>query len=59
LSKKGRERIKSTRNEKVPKKLMPDLIKGEIVTQSMADSRGNDSNVELKDTQICQTSSPM
>jgi hypothetical protein len=55
----GRDKIKSTGNGKVPKKLMPDPVNGETVAQSMAESRGSDSNVELNDTRINQTSSPM
>jgi hypothetical protein len=38
---------------------MPDPVKGEVVSQLMADSRGSDSNVELKDTWINETSYPM
>jgi hypothetical protein len=38
---------------------MPDPVNGEIVAQSMFESGGNDSNVELKDTQIKQMSVPM
>jgi hypothetical protein len=36
-----------------------DPVNGETVAQSMAESRGSDSNVELNDTRINQTSSPM
>jgi hypothetical protein len=60
LSKKrGRDKIKITGNGKVPKKLMPYPVNGEIVGQSMVESRGSDSNVELKDTRIHQTLSSM
>jgi hypothetical protein len=46
LSKKrGRDKIKSTGNGKVPRKLMPDPVNGETVAQSMAESGGSDSNV--------------
>jgi hypothetical protein len=38
---------------------MPDPINGETVAQLMAESRGNDSNVELNDTRINQMSSAM
>jgi hypothetical protein len=38
---------------------MPDPVNGETVAQSMAESRGSDSNVELNDTRTNQTSSPM
>jgi hypothetical protein len=41
------------------KELMPDPVKGEAVSHLMADSRGRDSNVELKDTRINETYSPM
>jgi hypothetical protein len=37
----------------------PRPVNGETVAQSMAESRGSDSNVELNDTWINQTSSPM
>jgi hypothetical protein len=59
LSKKGRDKIKSTGNGNVPQKSMPDPVNGELVAQSMAESRGSDSNVELNDMRINQTSSPM
>jgi hypothetical protein len=48
----GRDKIKSIGNGKVPKI-------GQNCCQSMAQSRGSDSNVELNDTRINQTSSPM
>ena len=38
---------------------MPDPVNGETASQSMAESRGSDSNVELNDTRINQMSSPM
>jgi hypothetical protein len=38
---------------------MPDLVNGKIVAKSMVESEGNDSNIQLKDTHINQTSSPM
>jgi hypothetical protein len=57
--KRGRDKIKSTGNGKVSKKLMPDPVNGETVAQSIAESRGSDSNVELKDTRINQMLSPM
>jgi hypothetical protein len=52
--KRGRDKIKSTGNGKVPK-----IGQWGNYCQSMAESRGSDSNVELNDTQINQTSSPM
>jgi hypothetical protein len=50
----GRDKIKSTGNGKVPK-----IGQWGNCCQSMAESRGSDSNVELNDTRINQTSSPM
>jgi hypothetical protein len=38
---------------------MQNPVNGETVAQSMAESRRGDSNVELNDMQINQTSSPM
>jgi hypothetical protein len=38
---------------------MPNPVNGETVAHSMVESRGSDSNVELNDTWINQTSSPM
>jgi hypothetical protein len=49
----ARDKIKSTGNRRVPK------IRCGNCCQSMAKSRGSDSNVELNDTRINQTSSPM
>jgi hypothetical protein len=45
VKKRGRDKIKSTGNGKVPRKLMPDPVNGETVAQSMAESGGSDSNV--------------
>jgi hypothetical protein len=50
----GRDTIKSTGNGKVPK-----IRSMGNCCQSMAESRGSDSNVELNDTRINQASSPM
>jgi hypothetical protein len=50
----GRDKIKSTGNGKLPK-----IGKWRNCCQSMAESKGSDSNVELNDTRINQTSSPM
>jgi hypothetical protein len=50
----GRDKIKSTRNGKVPK-----ISQWGNCCQSIAESRGSDSNVELNDTRINQTSAPM
>jgi hypothetical protein len=50
----GRDKIKSTRNMKVPK-----VGKWANCCQSMVESRGSHSNEELNDTLINQTSSPM
>jgi hypothetical protein len=50
----GRDKIKSTGNRKVPK-----IGQWGNYCQSMVESRGSDSNVELNDTRINQTSSPM
>ena len=52
-------RSRAQENGKVPKKLMPDPVNGETIAQSMAESRGSDSNVELNDTWINQMLSPM
>jgi hypothetical protein len=49
------DKNKSTGNGKVPR--IRSMV--ETVAQSMAESRGSDSNVELNDTRINQTSSPM
>jgi hypothetical protein len=38
---------------------MPDPVNWEAVAQSMAESGGSDSNVELNDTRIIKPSSPM
>jgi hypothetical protein len=50
----GRDNIKSIGNGKVPK-----IGQWGNYCQSMAESRSSDSNVELNDTQINQTLSPM
>jgi hypothetical protein len=56
IKKKDKERneIKSTRNGKVPK-----IGQWGNCCQSMAESRGSDSNVELNDTRVNQMSSLM
>jgi hypothetical protein len=50
----GRDKIKSTANRKIPK-----IGQWGNYCQSMAENRGSDSNVKLNDTRINQASYPV